>query len=248
MERVLVVTGGSRGIGAAAAKIGARDGYKVAVNYNASPDRAEAVVAEIRAAGGTAVAIQADVSTEEGATRLFAETDRQLGTLTALFNNAGIAMLAKPIEDYAVGELEQMWRVNITSQFLCAREAIRRMSTKHGGRGGAIVNMSSAAARLGGIGNQLAYGASKGAIDTFTHGLALEVAPYGIRVNGVRPGIIDTEIHDVMGVPDRVKKIGPTVPMGRAGSAEEVAETVIWLLSDRASYVTMSTLDISGGR
>lgn len=248
MAGVLIVTGGSRGIGAATARLGAREGYAVAVNYNASPDRAEAVVADIKSAGGKAIAVKADVSTEEGAKLLFETVDRELGTVTALFNNAGIIHRNMLIEDSDLAEIERMWRVNISSQFLCAREAVRRMSTKHGGKGGAIVNMSSAAARLGGGGGLLAYGASKGAIDTFTTGLAMEVAPYGIRVNAVRPGIIETEIHDDTGEKGRVQRLTPAVPMGRSAPPEEVADAVLYLLSDKASYVTATHLDVSGGR
>jgi NAD(P)-dependent dehydrogenase (short-subunit alcohol dehydrogenase family) len=248
MPDVLVVTGASRGIGAATAILGAKKGYAVAVNYNASPDRAEAVSEEIRAAGGTALAIQADVSTEEGARHLFAEADEKLGTLTALFNNAGIIHKnCKIIEIDAETVTEQM-RVNVTSQFLCAREAVKRMSTATGGKGGAIVNMSSAAARLGGGGALLAYAAAKGAIDTFTHGLATEVAGQGIRVNAVRPGLIETEIHDGTGDMSRIENLLPMVPMGRPGTAHEVAEAVIWLLSAEASYVTDSYVDVAGAR
>jgi len=248
MGEVLIVTGGSRGIGAATAQLAAERGYAVAVNYNASADAANQVVEEISAKGARAIAVKADVSTEDGVKALFEECDRELGSVTAVFNNAGIVMQIKPIEDYTAQDCERMWRINVTSQFLVAREAVKRMSTQHGGNGGAIVNMSSAAARLGGIGNQLAYGASKGAIDTFTHGLALEVAPHGIRVNAVRPGLIETTIHDDMGQPGRLEKMAPQVPMGRSGSAEEVAQSVLWLLSEQASYVTMSYIDVSGGR
>ena len=248
MTKVLIVTGGSRGIGAATARLGAREGYAVAVNYNASPDKAQSVVADIEAAGGKAIAVRADVSTEEGATSLFEAVDRELGTVTALFNNAGVIHKAMAIEDTDLAEIDRMWRVNISSQFLCAREAVKRMSSKHGGKGGAIVNMSSAAARLGGGGGLLAYGASKGAADTFTTGLAQEVAPYGIRVNAVRPGIIETEIHDDTGDMTRVERLGPSVPMGRSAPPEEVADVVLYLLSDRSSYVTATHVDVSGGR
>ena len=248
MPDVLVVTGGSRGIGAATAILGGRKGYAVAVNYNASPDRAEAVCEEIRAAGGTALAIKADVSTDEGARRLFAETDEKLGTVTALFNNAGIIHKNCKITEFDVDTVNDQLRVNVTSQFLCAREAVKRMSTATGGKGGAIVNMSSAAVRLGGGGALLAYAASKGAIETFTHGLAVEVAGQGIRVNAVRPGLIETEIHDGTGDMARIQNLLPAVPMGRAGTAHEVAEAVIWLLSPEASYVTDSFVDVAGAR
>lgn len=248
MAGVLIVTGGSRGIGAATAKLGAARGYQVAVNYNRNPASAEAVVKEIEQSGGRAIAVQADVSREADVVRLFETVDRELGRVSALFNNAGVIHRMKPITDFAEAELAEMWRVNITSQFLCAREAAKRMSTKLGGEGGAIVNMSSAAARLGGANGSLAYAASKGAIDTFTTGLALELAPQGIRVTGVRPGLIDTTIHNDMGDPDRLAKLRPTVPLGRTGRVEEVAEAVLWLLSPQASYVTNTIIDIGGGR
>lgn len=248
MAGVLIVTGGSRGIGAATAKLGAARGYQVAVNYNRNPASAEAVVKEIEQSGGRAIAIQADVSREADVVRLFETVDRELGRVSALFNNAGVIHRMKPITDFAEADLAEMWRVNITSQFLCAREAAKRMSTKLGGEGGAIVNMSSAAARLGGANGSLAYAASKGAIDTFTTGLALELAPQGIRVTGVRPGLIDTTIHNDMGDPDRLAKLRPTVPLGRTGRVEEVAEAVLWLLSPQASYVTNTIIDIGGGR
>ncbi|MCL4765144.1 MAG: SDR family oxidoreductase [Hyphomicrobiaceae bacterium] len=248
MTGVLIVTGGSRGIGATTATLGAARGYTVAVNYNRNPDRAAAVVEEIGRAGGRAIAIQGDVGNEADVVRLFETVDRELGRVTALFNNAGVIHLMKPITELGQAELESMWRVNITSQFLCAREAARRMSTRHGGQGGAIVNMSSAAARLGGANGSLSYAASKGAIDTFTCGLALELAPQGIRVNAVRPGLIETEIHDDMGDETRLARLGPMVPLGRHGRPEEVAEAVLWLLSPQASYVTNSILDVGGGR
>ena len=248
MTGVLIVTGGSRGIGAATAKLGGARGYKVAVNYNRNPAHAEAVVNEIEKAGGRAIAVQGDVSREDDVVRLFETVDRELGPVTALFNNAGIVHLMKPITEVTESELAEMWRVNITSQFLCAREAAKRMSTKFGGKGGAIVNMSSAAARLGGANGSISYAASKGAIDTFTTGLALELAPQGIRVTAVRPGLIETTIHDDMGDKERLAKLGPTVPLGRTGKPEEVAEVVLFLLSPQASYVTNTIIDIGGGR
>jgi NAD(P)-dependent dehydrogenase (short-subunit alcohol dehydrogenase family) len=248
MSGVLVVTGGSRGIGAACARLGGERGYKVAVNYNASAGPAKAVVDHIRKAGGTAIAIKADVSTEAGAKHLFETTDRELGPVTALFNNAGIIHKNKPITAFDAEELDHIWRVNITSQFLCAREATARMSTKSGGKGGAIVNMSSAGAYLGGPNGLLCYAASKGAIDTFTRGLAAELAPQGIRVNGVRPGLIETDIHAATGDPDRMKKLVHAVPLGRTGTADEVAEAVLWLLSPQASYVVDTLIDVGGGR
>lgn len=248
MSGILVVTGGSRGIGAATALLGAKHGYAVAVNYNTSPDRADQVVAEIRSSGGTAEAIQADVSTEAGATNLFNQVDSKLGCVTALFNNAGIIHQNSLIQDYTAAMVTEQMTVNVTSQFLCAREAVKRMSTDHGGKGGAIVNMSSAAARLGGGGALLAYAASKGAIDTFTKGLAAETAKQGIRVNAVRPGLIETEIHDGTGDLERINNLLSGVPMGRPGTALEVAEAVIWLLSPEARYVTDTYIDVTGGR
>ena len=248
MTGILVVTGASRGIGAATAVLGAKHGLAVAVNYNSSPDRAAQVVAEIRENGGTAEAIQADVSTEAGAEALFEQVDAKMGRVTALFNNAGIIQKNALIADYTADMVNEQLTINVTSQFLCAREAISRMSTSTGGSGGAIVNMSSAAAKLGGGGALLAYAASKGAIDTLTKGLAAETAKQGIRVNAVRPGLIETEIHDGTGDLNRVNNLMSGVPMGRAGTAQEVAEAVIWLLSPEASYVTDTIVDVSGGR
>ena len=248
MSGVLVVTGASRGIGAACARLGGEAGYKVCVNYNSSADRANEVVDAIKTGGGTAIAVQADVSTEAGATGLFNEVDAQLGTVTALFNNAGTILPQGLVTDCTADELARLWQVNITSQFLCAREAVKRMSTNHGGGGGAIVNMSSVHSRIGAPGMFVSYAASKGAIDALTHGLALEVVDQGIRVNAVRPGLIDTEIHVLGGDKDRASNVGPTVPIGRAGTPEEVAQTVLWLLSDDASYVVNALVDVGGGR
>jgi NAD(P)-dependent dehydrogenase (short-subunit alcohol dehydrogenase family) len=248
MSKVLVITGASRGIGAATARLGGARGWSVAVNYNSNPEKAADVVRDIEKAGGKAVAIQGDVSTEEGVTRLFAETDRQLGPVTALFNNAGIVPLNKLITEVDATNLERVWRVNMTGKFLSAREAVKRMSTKTGGKGGAIVNMSSAAAYIGGGGGMLAYGASKGSMDTFTLGMAQECGPQGIRVNAVRPGLIETTIHDDSGVQDRIKKLVHMVPMGRSGLPEEVAETVLYLLSPQASYVNGAIVNVGGGR
>ncbi|MCB1510121.1 MAG: SDR family oxidoreductase [Hyphomicrobiaceae bacterium] len=248
MADVLIVTGGSRGIGAATARMAAKRGYAVAVNYNTSAERADAVVADIKAGGGRAIAARADVATAAGVRQLFETVDRELGTVTALFNNAGTIHAYTAIGEFDAAMLDDMWRVNITSQFLCAGEAVKRMSTAKGGKGGAIVNMSSAAARLGGGNGQLAYAASKGAIDTFTHGLALEVAAQGIRVNAVRPGLIQTEIHDGTGDLNRLNNLVGSVPMGRTAPPEEVADAVLYLLSQQASYVTGSIVDVSGGR
>jgi len=248
MADVLIITGGSRGIGAATARLAGARGWAVAVNYNASAAAAEAVVRDIEAAGGRAIAIKADVSTEAGAVHLFAEVDRHLGRLKGLFNNAGTVHLAKPLQEMTADDCDALWRTNITSQFLCAREAAKRMSTRSGGSGGAIVNMSSAAAYIGGGGGLLMYAASKGAIDTLTRGLSSELSPQGIRVNAVRPGLIETSIHDATGVQNRIQKLLPFVPMGRSGQPEEVGEAVLWLLSDAASYVTNTFVDVGGGR
>jgi NAD(P)-dependent dehydrogenase (short-subunit alcohol dehydrogenase family) len=248
MSKVLVITGASRGIGAAAARLAGRQGYAVAVNYNKGADRADAVVADIVSHGGKAVAIKADVSTAAGARALFAETDAKLGTVTALFNNAGIVHPYRTIEEYNDEQLAEMWRVNVTSQFLCAGEAVKRMSTTKGGPGGVIVNMSSAAARIGGAGGMLSYAASKGATDTFTQGLAIDLGPQGIRVNAVRPGLIETEIHDSTGDLKRLEHLVGQVPMGRTGTAEEVADAVLYLMSDQASYVSGAVVDVGGAR
>lgn len=248
MDKILIVTGSSRGIGAACARLGAERGWRVAVNYNTSADRADDVVQDIERNGGKAIAVQADVSTEEGATRLFAEVEERLGRPDGLINNAGTILPRGRVEDVTADELARLWQTNITSQFLCAREAIRRMSTKHGGKGGAIVNISSVHSRIGAPGLFVSYAASKGAIDSFTHGLALEVIEEGIRVNAVLPGLIDTEIHALGGDPDRPQRVGPSVPIGRAGAPEDVARAALWLLSEDASYVANSLLDVGGGR
>lgn len=248
LSKVLLITGASRGIGAASARLAADQGYDVGVNYASKADEAEAVADYVRSKGQRAITIQADVADEADVMRMFKAVDDEFGQLTAFYNNAGVVDLATRLEDMSYASVERMMRINITGSFMCAREAVRRLSTKHGGPGGAIVNMSSAAARLGGPNGLLHYAASKGAIDTFTKGLAEEVGGEGIRVNAVRPGIIETDIHDDMGTPGRVEKLGPTVPLGRSGSAAEVAEVVMWLLSDRASYCTGAIVDVSGGR
>jgi len=248
MSGVLIVTGASRGIGAACARMGGRRGYAVCVNYLGSEEAAHAVVRDIEADGGRALAVQADVSRESEVVRLFETADRGLGRVTALVNNAGIPLRAGKLLDCDEAALNRLWAVNITSLFLCAREAVRRMSTARGGAGGAIVNVSSAAARLGGGGSLLHYAASKGAADTFTKGLADEVGTEGIRVNAVRPGLILTDIHATMGIPERVEQLTKFVPMRRPGTAEETAEAILWLLSPAASYVTGTHIDVSGGR
>ncbi len=248
MSKVLVITGASRGIGAATARLAADQGYDVCVNYARSKKEAERVAAHVKAAGQRAITVKADVGDEADVVRLFRTVDDELGTLDALFNNAGVIDLSCRVDEMTAEGVNRMMRINVTGQFLCAREAILRMSEKHGGGGGGIVNMSSAAARMGGANAFVQYAASKGAIDTFTTGLALEVAGEGIRVNAVRPGVIETDIHADTGDPGRVEEIGPTVPMKRAGAPEEVGEVVLWLLSDSASYVTGSIVDVSGGR
>jgi NAD(P)-dependent dehydrogenase (short-subunit alcohol dehydrogenase family) len=248
MDGVLLVTGGSRGIGAATALLAARKGYAVAVNYTSNEAAAADVVRSIESAGGQALAVQADVAKEDEVLRMFEQVDAKLGRLTALVNNAGIVDRAQRLDEMSLERLKRMFDVNLLGSFLCAREAVRRMSTKHGGKGGAIVNVSSAAARLGAAGQYVDYAAAKGAIDVLTLGLAKEVANEGIRVNAVRPGLIETDIHASGGLPNRVRDLQHLVPMQRGGSAEEVAQAIVWLLSPEASYTTMSLVDVSGGR
>jgi NAD(P)-dependent dehydrogenase (short-subunit alcohol dehydrogenase family) len=248
MSGVLIITGAGRGIGAATARLAAARGYAVCVNYARSRESAERVVAAIKDAGGRAVAVQADVGVESEVVRLFESVDRGLGTVTALVNNAGVIDKQARLAEIDSARITRMFATNVTGPFLCAREAVRRMSTKQGGAGGAIVNVSSAASRIGGAGEYLDYAASKGAIDTFTMGLAKEVAAEGIRVNAVRPGIIYTEIHAAGGEPGRVDRMKSFVPLGRGGQPEEVAATILWLLSDEASYITGTILDVAGGR
>jgi NAD(P)-dependent dehydrogenase (short-subunit alcohol dehydrogenase family) len=248
MNQVLLVTGGSRGIGAATAQLAAERGYAVAVNYTHNSLAADEVVRLIRAGGGQAMAIQADVGVEAEVIALFKRIDAKLGPLTALVNNAGVVDVASRVDEVTTERLRRLFDINVMGSFLCAREAILRMSTRHGGAGGCIVNVSSVAARLGGAGQYVDYAATKGAIDTFTIGLAQEVANEGIRVNAVRPGIIDTDIHASGGQPDRAGRLAPRVPMQRAGSALEVAQSIVWLLSEQASYTTGALVDVAGGR
>jgi NAD(P)-dependent dehydrogenase (short-subunit alcohol dehydrogenase family) len=245
---ILLVTGGSRGIGAAVCVLAARRGWDVAINYARDASAAERVAEQVRAAGRRALIVQGDVAEEPEVLAMLAAVDREFGHLHGLVNNAGVVDMPARVDEMSLQRLQRMFAINLTGSFLCAREALRRMSTKHGGAGGVIVNVSSAAARLGSPGQYVDYAASKAAIDTFTLGLAREVATEGVRVNAVRPGIIDTEIHASGGLPDRVRQIAPQVPMQRAGSSEEVAQAIVWLLSDEASYTTGAVLDVSGGR
>jgi NAD(P)-dependent dehydrogenase (short-subunit alcohol dehydrogenase family) len=245
---VLLITGASRGIGAATAVRAAAAGWDVAVNYTRDAAAAAAVVARVRAAGRRGLSLQADVADEAQVLAMFARIDAELGPLGGLVNNAGVVDVAARVDQMSLARLQRMFAINVIGSMLCAREALRRMSTRHGGAGGVIVNLSSAAARLGSPGQYVDYAAAKGAIDTFTLGLAREVAAEGVRVNGVRPGIIGTDIHSSGGEPDRAERLAPSVPMQRAGSADEVAAAIVWLLSAEASYVTGSTLDVAGGR
>lgn len=247
-DRILLVTGGSRGIGAASARAAARAGYKVAINYVNDAKAADALAKEIQKAGGAAVPIKADVAREDEIVRLFETVDRELGRLTHLVNNAGIVSRASKFADVDAETIRRVVDVNVTGAMLVAREAVRRMSTARGGKGGAIVNLSSVAATLGAPGEFVWYAASKGAIDSFTVGLSREVAKEGIRVNAVAPGLIDTDIHAAGGQPDRIARMGPTIPLGRAGTAEETAAAILWLLSEEASYVTGTIVRVSGGR
>lgn len=248
MTQVLVVTGGSRGIGAATARLAAGRGYAVCVNYLHSPAAARAVVDSIAEAGGRAIAVAADISLEDEVLRLFQTVDEQLGALTALVNNAGILEQQRRVDELDAARLNRVFAANVTGSFLCAREAVKRMSTKYGGVGGAIVNVSSVAARLGSPGEYVDYAASKGAIDSLTIGLSKEVAAEGIRVNAVRPGFIYTDIHASGGEPNRVERVKSAVPMQRGGQAMEVAHAILWLLSAEASYTTGTFIDIAGGK
>jgi NAD(P)-dependent dehydrogenase (short-subunit alcohol dehydrogenase family) len=248
MNRVLLITGGSRGIGAACAPLAARQGWDVAVNYTRDAAAAATVVQQVQALGRRALAVQADVADEAQVLAMFARIDAELGRLNGLVNNAGVVDLPARVDGMSVARLQRMFGINVIGSFLCAREAVQRMSTVHGGPGGVIVNLTSAAARLGSPGQYVDYAAAKGAIDSFTVGLAKEVAAEGIRVNAVRPGLIETEIHASGGQPDRARQLAHQVPMQRTGSADEVAQAIVWLLSDASSYTTGSVLDVTGGR
>lgn len=248
MSRVVLVTGASRGIGAATAKLAAQNGYAVCVNYRRRKNDAEAVVRAIEARGGQAFAVEADVSVEDDVVRLFEACDRRCGPVSALVNNAGILEAQTRVESIDAARLQRVFATNVFGAFACAREAVRRMSTRSGGAGGTIVNVSSAAARLGAPNEYVDYAASKAAIDAFTIGLAKEVADEGIRVNAVRPGLVYTEIHASGGEPGRVDRVKASVPMKRGGTVDEVARAILWLLSDEASYTTGSFIDVAGGR
>lgn len=248
MDQVLLVTGGSRGIGAATALHAARLGYAVAVNYTAQRPAADQVVQQIRAGGGSAIAVQADVADERQVLSMFEEVDAKLGPLTALVNSAGVVDITQRVDEQSLARWRRMFEINVFGTMLCAREAVRRMSARRGGAGGAIVNVSSVAATLGAAGQYVDYAAAKGAVDVFTVGLAREVAAEGVRVNAVRPGVIDTEIHASGGQPGRAQRLAPQIPMQRPGTAQEIANAIVWLLSDEASYATGSILDLTGGR
>lgn len=248
MSQVILITGASRGIGAATAQLAASLGYHVCVNYRADENAANELVQRITSSGEKALAIQADVSLEPDVLRLFRTIDREVGRISALVNNAGILERQTRVQDMTVERMQRVLATNVIGSMLCAREAVKRMSTQHGGKGGAIVNVSSMASRLGSPNEYVDYAASKGAIDTFTVGLAKEVGPEGIRVNAVRPGLIYTDMHASGGEAGRVDRLKATTPMQRGGEPEEVARAILWLLSDEASYVTGTFVDVSGGR
>ncbi|WP_144108329.1 SDR family oxidoreductase [Paraburkholderia sp. BCC1886] len=248
MTKAVLITGGSRGIGRASARLLGAQGWCVGVNYTQNLEAAQTTVAEVERAGGQAVAIAGDVASEADVIAMFDTVQQRFGRLDALVNNAGIVAPSSQLADMDLARLKRVFDVNVLGAYLCAREAARRLSTQRGGAGGVIVNISSAAARLGSPNEYVDYAGSKGAIDTLTIGLAKELGPQGVRVNAVRPGLIDTEIHASGGKPDRAAQLGASTPLGRPGSAEEVAQSIVWLLSDAASYVTGALLDVAGGR
>jgi NAD(P)-dependent dehydrogenase (short-subunit alcohol dehydrogenase family) len=248
MRKVVLVTGGGRGIGAATCVLAAQKGWDVAVNYAANAEAAQQVVKQIQATGARAIAVQADVADEAQVLAMFKRVKAELGPLQGLVNNAGVIDVYARLDEMSMARWRRMFDINVLGSMLCAREAILQMSTQHGGQGGSIVNLSSAASRLGAAGQYLDYAAAKGAIDSFTLGLAKEVAGEGIRVNAIRPGLIDTEIHASGGLPNRVKDLEHLVPAKRGGTAMEVAQAIVWLLSEDASYTTMSLIDVSGAR
>ncbi|HKS14920.1 MAG TPA: SDR family oxidoreductase [Pseudomonas sp.] len=248
MDKVILITGASRGIGAATALLAARQGYRICINYHADDAAAQQVLAQVRELGAEAIVVRADASVEDEVVQLFQRIDHELGPLTALVNNAGTIAQQSRVEDMSEFRLLKMMKTNVVGPMLCAKHAVRRMSQRHGGQGGSIVNVSSVAARLGSPAEYVDYAASKGALDTFTLGLSKEVAGEGIRVNAVRPGYIHTGFHALSGDPDRVSKLEPGIPLGRGGQPEEVAEAIMWLLSDKASYATGTFIDLGGGR
>lgn len=248
MSRVMLITGASRGIGAATARLAAQQGYALCLNYHQRADAANAVLEQVLGLGVTAIAVKADVADETQVLHMFDVIDREFGRLDVLVNNAGMLEQQMRLEQMDAARWSRVLGANVIGSFLCAREAIKRMSTRHGGQGGAIVNLSSVAARLGAPGEYIDYAAAKGAIDSMTLGLAKEVASEGIRVNAVRPGVIHTEIHAAGGEPDRVERVKASVPMGRGGQAEEIAEAILWLASEKASYTSGALLDVAGGR
>ena len=246
-ERVAIITGSSRGIGAATALLLAEEGYRICVNYRSNETAANAVVNDLASCGARAIAVRADVGREDDVVRMFETVDRELGPVLALVNNAGALLPQIRVEDMDAARINRIFATNVTGAFLCCREAVKRMSLRHGGQGGSIVNVSSAAARLGSPGEYVDYAASKGAIDTLTRGLSLEVAAEGIRVNCVRPGFIHTEMHAAGGEPERIDRLSDSIPMKRGGTPQEVAHAIAWLLSTQASYVTGSFTEVAGG-
>jgi NAD(P)-dependent dehydrogenase (short-subunit alcohol dehydrogenase family) len=248
MNRVVLVTGGSRGIGKAVCQLAAQKGWHVAVNFAQNAAAAESVVSSILSMGGKAMAVQADVGDELQVNRMFTEVDQKLGRIGALVNNAGVVDMPQRVDEMSWARLERMFRINVLGSFACAKQAVLRMSTRHGGSGGVIVNLSSAAAKLGSPGQYVDYASAKAAIDTFTLGLGKELGSEGIRVNAVRPGLIDTEIHASGGLPNRAHDLASLVPLQRPGTAQEVAEAIVWLMSDESSYCTGSCIDVTGGR